>query len=155
MQQNIDIKPALAEDLPEIKSCARSAYGIYVERIGREPAPMIADFENAIKKQIIFVARFADAPSDFLGFVVFYQRGDHLHLENVAIMPNAQGIGIGRRLISFVEQAAREENCKAVELYTNEKMVENLSLYPRLGYKETERRQEDGFNRVYFRKELA
>lgn len=44
---------------------------------------------------------------------------------------------------------------EAVHLYTNEKMVENLAIYPRLGYAETGRRHEDGFNRVYFEKRLT
>ena len=38
---------------------------------------------------------------------------------------------------------------------TNEKMTENLTLYPRLGYCEVARRTEDGFNRVYFQKTLG
>ena len=155
MKPKVDIKPATIDDLHAIQSCAEAAYQIYVHKIGRKPAPMVADFEEAISKQIIFVARLENIPSNIAGFVVFYKRGDHLHLENVAVAPKSQGNGVGRRLVSFVEQVALEENCKAVELYTNEKMVENLSLYQRLGYKETERWQEDGFNRVYFRKELT
>ena len=33
-------------------------------------------------------------------------------------------------------------------------MVENISLYRRLGYKEVERRAEEGFHRVFMRKLL-
>jgi len=33
-------------------------------------------------------------------------------------------------------------------------MVENLALYAKLGFVETERRVEDGFRRVYFSKAL-
>jgi hypothetical protein len=34
-------------------------------------------------------------------------------------------------------------------------MVENLALYPRLGYREDGRRVEDGFDRVFFSKRLV
>ena len=34
-------------------------------------------------------------------------------------------------------------------------MTENLELYPRLGYREVDRREEDGFSRVFFRKRLG
>jgi hypothetical protein len=34
-------------------------------------------------------------------------------------------------------------------------MHENLELYPRLGYRQTDRRVEDGFERVYFSKKLV
>ena len=33
-------------------------------------------------------------------------------------------------------------------------MVENIAWYPRLGYRETERRAESGFARVFFEKRL-
>ena len=36
-----------------------------------------------------------------------------------------------------------------VYLYTNEKMVENISLYAKVGYVEYERRDEEGFRRVF------
>jgi len=34
-------------------------------------------------------------------------------------------------------------------------MTENLSIYPHLGYIEVDRREEDGFSRVYFEKRLG
>lgn len=64
------------------------------------------------------------------------------------------GHGIGRALIAQVEATARKQGLAAVELYTNEKMTENLALYPRLGYRETGCHIEDGFARVFFRKDL-
>ena len=42
-----------------------------------------------------------------------------------------------------------------MRLYTNARMTENLSLYPHLGYVEVERREEDGFDRVFFEKGLG
>ena len=71
------------------------------------------------------------------------------------MFPDRQGCGIGRALIAHVEEEARRLGLNAVELYTNEKMTENLGLYSRLGYIETGRRNEDGFNRVFFRKALV
>ena len=72
----------------------------------------------------------------------------------MAVLPELSGKGIGKRLIEHVEQAGRQEGMKAVELYTNEAMIENLSMYVRLGYVEYVRKQQAGFNRVFFRKEL-
>ena len=77
-----------------------------------------------------------------------------LELENVAVDPAEQGLGHGRALVAFAESHARALGLTAVELYTNEAMVENLQLYPRLGFVETGRRVEDGYRRVYFRKTL-
>lgn len=111
---------------------------------------MVADFAASVRDGHTSVALGPDG--SVCGFAVFYPRGDHIHLENVAVAPAFQGHGIGKLLMSHCEQSALALGCGAIELYTNEKMTENLKLYPALGYAEIGRRQEDGFNRVYFRK---
>ena len=145
------IRPARAGDRAAIQACAEAAYAPYVERIGRKPAPMVADFGAQIATGQVHVLVEA---GEIRGFAVFYPRGDHLHLENVAVDPGCHGRGCGRRLIAFVEGEARRLGLSAVELYTNEKMTENLKLYPKLGYREVDRREEEGFRRVFFRKSL-
>jgi ribosomal protein S18 acetylase RimI-like enzyme len=82
-------------------------------------------------------------------------RAGHLFVENVAVRPDHQGRGFGRRLMAFAEDMARERGQPAVELYTNVKMTENFPFYEGLGFVETERRHENGFDRVYLRKTLT
>ena len=146
-----EIRKANPSDLPAIKACAFDAYAIYVDRIGREPAPMVADFAASIERSRLHVAL---EDGQLAGFVVFYPQRDHVHLENVAVNPGFQRRGIGSRLVAFVEQAARQDGFGRVELYTNARMTENLELYPRLGYERFDRRVEDGFDRIYFCKTL-
>lgn len=147
------IRQAGPSDLDAIRGCATAAYAGYVERIGTEPAPMVADFAAQIESGFVFVA--VDAVTGAInGYIVFYPRSDHVHLESVAVLPARQGSGIGRELIGFAEHEARRLGFGRIELYTNAKMHENLDLYPRLGYRRFDRRIEDGFDRVYFRKPL-
>lgn len=147
------IRPAVAGDEAAVRACAEEAYGPYVAAIGRAPAPMVADFARQIVRGLVHVAE--DTGGALLGFIVFFPRGDHMFLENVAVRPAAAGQGVGKALIAICEAAARRRGLASVRLYTNEKMTENLSIYPHLGYAETERRIEDGFRRVYFEKRLA
>lgn len=147
------VRLAVPDDLPAIRHCAEQAYAMYVARIGREPAPMVADFASQIGDGLVHVA--VTETDAVQGFAVFYPRDDHMHLENVAVSPEHQGQGVGRVLMTHCEQTARNQGLGAIELYTNLKMTENLALYPALGYREIGRRQEDGFDRVYFRKELS
>lgn len=147
----MSIRPAIAPDLFAVSDCARLAYEMYVPRIGREPAPMVADFETAIARHHLHVFEAAEAVA---GFIVFYPREDHVHIENVAVAPQYQGSGIGKRLIAYAERHTRDYGFGKIELYTNEKMTENIAYYPRLGFEETGRGEKDGFNRVYFRKVL-
>lgn len=153
MQAGDSIRKAVAGDAPAIRDCAALAYARYVPLIGRKPAPMLADFPAQIAAGDVQVA--VDGAGALLGFIVFRPEGGHMLLENVAVMPGAAGRGIGKALIARCEATARQLGLDSVQLYTNEKMVENLSIYPRLGYAETDRRTEDGFNRVYFQKPLT
>jgi ribosomal protein S18 acetylase RimI-like enzyme len=146
------IRQAEARDEPAIRDCAEQAYVRYVPAMGRKPAPMVADFAAQIADGEVYIA--TDDHGVFQGFIVFYAEDGHILLENVAVLPRAAGRGVGKALIGFCEDAARQRGLN-VHLYTNEKMTENLSIYPKLGYVEVARRTEDGFNRVYFVKTLV
>lgn len=113
---------------------------------------MGADFAGQIAAGHVYVA--VDEQGAFQGFIVFFEEDGAMFLENVAVMPSAAGRGIGKTLIGFCEAEARRLRLQSVRLYTNEKMIENLSIYPKLGYLETDRRTEDGFNRIFFEKRL-
>lgn len=145
------IRLGRVQDLAAIQNCARAAYGVYVSRIGREPPPMVADFAHLIVHSRLHVV---EDDGTVCGFIVLYPRGDHIHVENVAVAPDRQHQGLGRTLLDFAEAQAHAQRRKAIELYTNEQMTENLGFYPMLGYVETGRRVENGLSRVYFRKQI-
>lgn len=148
---DIDIRLAQLSDVAAIRACAEQAFAQYVAAIGKRPAPMDADFATQIVNQKIAVANYQ---AQFAGYVACYPDGDALHLDAVAVLPAFTGRGIGKRLIDYVERKAKAEGFQAVELFTNEKMTNNLVIYPRLGYQETGRRLDRGYQRVFFRKPL-
>lgn len=145
----VEIRLATLTELPFIETCAHKAYSQYVSRIGREPAPMVADFKSMIERHEVHIAMHNNR---FAGYIVIRNHDDNLHLENVAVFPELVGQGIGGALIRFAEQSARDNGLSAIELYTNEAMTENHAMYLKLGYKEVSRKCQDGFNRVFFRK---
>jgi len=144
-----EIVQAARDDARAVAGCVRAAYAHYVERIGREPAPMTADYEALIDAGEVWVARAGDGVA---GVLVLRPQPPALLLENVAVAPDRQGEGLGRALMAFAEDRARAEGLAEVVLYTNERMTENLRFYPALGYAETGRAMQDGFARVFFRK---
>ncbi len=153
MTDTIKIRPATLADLDSIRDCAAQAYAPYVARIGKKPAPMVADFQTSIEHGQLDVL---ETEGSVAGFIVHYPQpaAGHLHIENVAVLPRYHGKGFGSRLLAHGENAAKTLGFSTVELYTNEKMTENLTYYPAKGYREIDRRSEAGFNRVFFRKEL-
>ncbi len=133
----------------------RSAYARYVALIGREPAPMTADYAALIARGEVWVATQDACPGAVLvGVLVLRPQPPALLLDNVAVLPAWQRRGIGRALLAYAESQARQQGLSEVTLYTNAKMVDNQRLYAALGYVETDRRVEAGFSRVFFRKPL-
>jgi ribosomal protein S18 acetylase RimI-like enzyme len=145
------IRPALPDDAAAVAACVRAAYAGYVALIGREPAPMGADYAALIAAAAVWVAHDA---AEVVGVLVLHERVTALLIENVAVHPSRQGRGIGRALVAFAEEQARAAGLAEVTLYTNARMTANLRFYPALGYAETGRRAEDGFDRVFYRKRL-
>jgi len=143
------IRRATTADLGAIHRLITDAYTKYVQRIGRPPAPMTADYAAALEHSRVWVLVSDRA---VIGALVTEDRIDHLLLETVAVAPGAQGRGHGARLLDRAERDAEELGLPEVRLYTNEAMTENLTFYPRHGYRETARAVEDGFRRVYFSK---
>jgi ribosomal protein S18 acetylase RimI-like enzyme len=146
------IRRAGPGDVPALRAIASAAYQKYVPRIGRTPAPMTADYAAAVRNQQAWVAV---ENSQVVGYVVLMPQPGHLLLANVAVLPAAQGRGIGARLLAWAEDHARSLGLSEIRLYTNESMTENLAYYPRHGYAETHRAEHAGFRRVFFRKPIG
>jgi ribosomal protein S18 acetylase RimI-like enzyme len=146
------IRLARNTDAKQIQDCANQAYEPYIPLIGCKPAPMCADFPAQIRKGWVFVIETnVDHPD---GYIVLFPKDGAMFIENIAVLPRVKGQGFGGRLMEFADAQARELSLKAVTLYTHEKMTANQALYPHLGFVETARRMEYGFNRVYFQKNL-
>jgi GNAT superfamily N-acetyltransferase len=135
-----------------MRELAAAAYAKYVNRIGRAPAPVSADYERIAESGHAWVA---ERGCWLVGLLVVEPTQDHLLIENVAVAPQAQGLGVGGELLQLAEDQARAHGLREVRLYTNEAMTENLVYYPRRGYQETHRQTQDGFRRVFFTKRLA
>ena len=134
-----------------------ASYGHYVARLGRKPAPMVDDYDARIAAGQAWVLSDDDVDMGLvvMGLVVIEDRPDGLLLDNIAVLPAAQGRKFGSTLMTFVEEEARRRGYAAVHLYTNALMTENQARYRHLGYVETHRVTEKGFERVYMTKRLG
>jgi ribosomal protein S18 acetylase RimI-like enzyme len=140
---------ATPADLPVIRDIVTAAYTRYLDRMDRPPAPMLADYAAEVESGRLWVAG-----DPVTGLIELIENADSLHIANVAVHPAAQGTGLGRRLMEFAEEQARQRGLARLDLYTHEVMTENQAIYARLGYRETARRTEDGYHRVYMDKTL-
>ncbi len=101
----LSLRRALSADVPSLVKVANAAYGRYVARIGRPPAPMTADYDRLMEQAEIWVA---EDETELVGMLVLIENPGHLLLDNVAVIPSAQGRGIGAGLLRQAEKRARE-----------------------------------------------
>lgn len=57
-------------------------------------------------------------------------------------------------LMDHAENEARRKGILALTVCTNVKMYENIGLYNKLGFMEVGRHNEEGFDRVFFRRDF-
>lgn len=145
------IRAAGDDDLDAVRRCVDAAFAPYVDRIGRQPAPMLQNYAALIRAGEV---RVLDGPDGITGVLVLQRRADHLFVDTIAVDPAHRGQGFGHALMSFAEEEARHGGRPEIRLYTHARMVENLPFYAALGFVETDRRVEDGYDRIYFRKRL-
>ena len=146
------IRPADAADLPAVERIVRDAYTKYIERIGKPPGPMLDDYRAQIRAHAAWVL---EDDGGVAGVIVLLPESDHLLLDNVAVDPARHGRGLGRVLMDFAEQEARRRGYEELRLYTHAKMSENIAMYPRLGWQETGRGEQAGYDRVFYRKRIT
>ncbi|MDF2095420.1 GNAT family N-acetyltransferase [Aquibaculum arenosum] len=147
------VRPAKPEDLDAIETLVNAAYAPYVVRLGKAPGPMLEDYAGHIAAGQTRVLETGGGA--IAGLLVLLVGEGHLLIDNIAVDPGFQGRGFGRALLKSAEDEARKRGLQELRLYTHELMTENQSLYKRHGWEETERREEAGYSRVYFRKSLS
>ena len=141
MAQEIEFRLAGPDDAEPIRALTRAAYARWVALIGREPAPMTADYEAAVRAHrfdLLYVE------GELAGLVETVDEVDCLLVENVAVAPDRQGEGLGRILMGRAEEVARELGRPGLRLFTNRLMAANIRLYERLGYR-TDGEEDLGF----------
>ncbi len=149
--EQLSIRLAVANDELEIRSCVEAAYSLYVERIGKPPAPMLDDYAALIGRGVV---RVATRGGRLEGLIVMWPKDDHFYVDNIAVHPDAQGGGVGAALLADADEQAVAADRNEIRLYTNTAMVENIDYYPRKGFRETHRASDAGYERVYYSREL-
>jgi GNAT superfamily N-acetyltransferase len=145
------IRPAEAAEAAAVSEVVKSAFSPYIVRMGRPPAPMLLDFPAVISAGQTWVA---ELEARVVGVLVQYETEEGFYIDTVAVSPELQGRGVGRVLLEFAEEEALRRGYHSLYLCTNVKMTENQVLYPKIGYVKYERKLDQGYDRIFYRKEL-
>lgn len=151
IEAELSVRPANVADVATVSGIVEEAYSPYIARIGKPPGPMLDDYAVRVRDGTVWVIEAADA---ICGIVVLLPAADSLLLDNIAVPPEHQGRGFGKRLLAFAEAEALRRGYREIRLYTHREMTENQRLYAAFGYEETGRGRDAGYDRVYMRKRL-
>lgn len=130
-EAGVQVRPAQPPDASAIRDLVRAAYAVWVPVIGREPLPMKVDYAEALLAHEIDLLLANDV---LVGLIETMRQPDHLWIENIAVRPDSQGRGWGRRLLAHAEEKANAAGLRQIRLLTNEAFAANVDLYTRFGY---------------------
>jgi len=146
------VRAAAPSDVAAITRCVCAAYLQHIERVGKQPWPMLQDYSTVIRTSQVHVA---EREGRIVGVLELLVTDQGFLLDSIAVDPSAQGTGVGRQLLVFAEDVAKRQGFNSIYLMTNEKMTENQELYARIGYVLFDRQTVHGYSRVLMRKPLV
>ncbi len=79
---------------------------------------------------------------------------DRADIKRMWVAPTARGLGVGRRLLTELEDCARERGMRVVQLETNKTLREAISLYRSAGYMEVDAFNDEPYAHHWFEKRL-
>lgn len=152
----IIIRPVQPSDAGQVLTVQRAAF-VTEALIYGDPdmAPLTQTLDEVAFELRDNLGCVATVDTRLVGVARAVADGELLLIGRIAIAPDQQGEGIGSRLLEAVERRGVESGCRRAELFTGSLSTQNIALYERLGYRESERIDHgDGTAQVFLRKAL-
>jgi GNAT superfamily N-acetyltransferase len=139
---------------------ARRCVQAYVEELSRrfdagfDPAQSIsaADEELIPPAGLFLLASVRDEPAG-CGALKFHP-GAPAEIKRMWVAPAMRGTGLGRRLLTELEEHAAAQGARAVRLETNRALGEAIRLYRTAGYREVSPFNDEHYAHHWFEKSL-
>ncbi len=145
------IRPARADEAGALHTLVQLAYAPWEATMRLRPGPMDDDYVARVRAGQVWVL-----DDGGIAALAVLEPGDGwVMLDNVAVHPERQREGLGRRMIAFAAAEARRRGTRELRLYTNALMAANLARYAHLGFRETGRERVGPYDRVHMALDLA
>jgi GNAT superfamily N-acetyltransferase len=122
---------------------------------GFDPARSIPADEESLRPPagLLLVATLRGEPIG-CGALKFHDDAP-FELKRMWVAESARGLGLGRRILSELENQAARHGARAVRLETNKTLTEAISLYRSSGYVEVSPFNDEPYAHHWFEKQLA
>ena len=98
------LRRAAPADAVAVRDLTRAAYAKWGPVLGREPKPMTADYDAAVRDHVVDML-YLDG--ELAALIEMRPEADHLFVVNVAVSPAYQGRGCGRAPLAHAEELTR------------------------------------------------
>ena len=148
------IVPALLEDAPALLALQRIAFEPEARACQAWDIPPLQETLEGVLEHIRMASVLKAVDGDrLLGAIRGIVSGDTCLVRVLAVAPEAQGRGLGARLLQAIEDA--HPQVARFELTTNMIMVANVRFYLRHGYDVVEQMQHSAAIRLAFMRKVA
>ena len=141
---------------PHARYCIQAYFSELDRRFdtGFDPSRSIPadDDELRLPAGLLLVATLEEKPIG-CGALKFHDDAP-AELKRMWVADSARGLGVGRRLLSELEQHAVEHGVHTIRLETNKSLVEAIALYRSAGYEEVPAFNDEPYAHHWFEKQL-
>ena len=161
---NTQIQLATIADIVPIKDLLNNAYRGEASKQGwTTEAHLIAGdirtdehhVQQAIQEPGSVMLKYTDNQHAIIGCVNLQQHHHKIYLGMFSVSPQAQGAGIGKKLLQAAEEYAQQINCNSIYMTVISVRTELIDWYKRYGYIDTGKRkpfEEDGLTGKHLQK---
>jgi GNAT superfamily N-acetyltransferase len=152
----------VARDAPEVR-------GLYEPFIREADGPLVYDREGAgvdVEREIaagppadlvpphgvLLIARVDGEPAGLGG--IRHLDTDVAEVKSMFVDPRFRGTGLGRRILSRLDEIAAEHGCRAIRLDTSDYLTSAVGLYRSAGYREVPAYNDNPKADLWFERDL-
>lgn len=134
----------------ELLDLIRASFAYMEGRIDPPSSAIHLTEEILAEKATAEIAYAVEENGRLSGCIFLRPEADCLYIGKLAVLPSAQGKGIGRSLLDIAEETARDLRLPALRLETRIELVDNHSTFAAWGFARTAEKSHPGFTRVTF-----
>ncbi len=147
----IRVEVAHQKDAEAIAAVLHAAFAefepIYTPEAFAATTPAVAQIHSRWHEGPVWIAI---ANNNIVGTVAAVVKQDSLYVFSMAVLPAAQGQGIGRLLLEAAENYARTQGCNRLFLSTTPFLTDAIRLYERFGFERTDEGPDELFGTPLF-----
>lgn len=131
--KSVHLRQATYDDIPILLTVLHAAFEEYRGRLDPPSGVHSETVETVRQKLNTGAAVLARIGDDMAGCVFYREEPTHVYLERLSVLPKYRRLGVGRRLVEYVDQRAHMLKLP-VQIGVRLSLTDIRAFYERLGY---------------------